>query len=399
MLIDGGSPPPAACPGLRCVGFFPGLGSRAAYRSADRALLDSDLPAVREIYKIAAGAIGRDAADLFTVPERVSPLDRMSLTGVSVLAHSLALHARFDASSDAECKHEFVAYTGESFGIITAAVAAGAATCSDGVEIARVFMPLMMVAADGLGVDDPFVTDNLQHVADLLRGVKLVTESHHVIALNAPPPDLGNALDRISRTFPTFDVEVHKFYSACQTNLYVRVGARQAFDKLARDLPGVTVRDLKPPTTFLAHSSRMSIVRCALKEHILQSGIDLKEPIVPLISNHGASMIHTAAGVMEAMLAITDKVMASIDTVRTITQLHPDVVIELGYGGHAVGLMNDNRISIPSRAYTGGRLNLTDLRRRCRHNADEVRGRRASREPASGDGGAEYRLSRSSGLG
>jgi len=40
------------------VGMFPGLGSRAAYRNLDRSLLDSGIPAVTEVYRAGAQAMG-----------------------------------------------------------------------------------------------------------------------------------------------------------------------------------------------------------------------------------------------------------------------------------------------------------------------------------------------------
>jgi len=171
------------------AGVFPGLGSRAAYRDLGRHLLDSGSPEVLEIYRQAARALGfPDRPEkLLPVPENLpaGKLAQQAFIGSAILVHSLALEAHLrNMAARNGIRLDFVAYTGESFGIITSAVASGALSIGDGVKIARAFTPLMLVAAEGEVPDEPVAREVAVHLPDSLRGRPLVPEPFHVIALN-----------------------------------------------------------------------------------------------------------------------------------------------------------------------------------------------------------------------
>jgi malonyl CoA-acyl carrier protein transacylase len=342
---------------IRCVGFFPGLGSRAAYKDADRGLLKSAFPTVRKIYVDAAESLRCDPQDFFAIPDNLTALERHGLIGATVLVQSLSLREHLKVAASAGLMDlEFAAYTGESFGIITSAVAAGAISCNDGVKIANIFTPLMMLAADGLGIDEPFAQTNMAYLIDLLEGERLVAEPSHVIALHGGAAELQDALREILKSYSKADVEVHKLYSPRQTNIYVRAGVRADFENFMKNYPAVSVMELKAPTTFLAHSERMHRVRLALDRYIEEGDILFRNPITPLVSNDRAALLTTADEVREAILAITDRVMASMDTIRVIRALDPDVIIELGHGNKSVQLIVDNDVPIPAIGYTGTSL-------------------------------------------
>jgi len=342
----------------RVAGVFPGLGSRAAYRDLGRHLLDSGSPEVLEIYRQAARALGFPGRPekLLPVPENLpaGKLAQQAFIGSAILVHSLALEAHLrNMAARNGIRLDFVAYTGESFGIITSAVASGALSIGDGVKIARAFTPLMLVAAEGEVPDEPVAREVAVHLPDSLRGRPLVPEPFHVIALNGATEDLVTALDETGRRYPKADVEIHKHYSDRQANVYVRSGVKADFDGFTAGLPGIRSEELKKPTKFLAHSERMSGAREALEEFMAANGIVFAEPGIPVVSNHGAGLLRTAEEVRNGILAITDEVMASRETVATLAGLRPDLVVELGPGDKSVRLLHDNGIAEPVTAYTG----------------------------------------------
>jgi hypothetical protein len=335
----------------RVAGFFPGLGSRDAYQHLGRTLLDSQLPAVVAIYHDGAEALGFPGhpEKLLMDPENMpaTRIARQGFIGAAFVVHNLALAAYLRARADeAGIPLRFVAYTGESFGIITAAVASGSLSVADGVRIARAFTPLSLVAAEGADPGDPVAHEMAAYVSTV---EPLVPEPFHVVALRGEPDDLARVLDRVAPA----DVEVHKLYSARQRNVYVRAGARASFEEVVAAFPAVSTEELKPPTTFLAHSSRMGPVRAALARFIGENGIVFGRPSVPVVSNSGADMLTTAAGVRAAVLATADEVMASQTTVQTLDALRPDLILEIGLGHKSVRLLHDNHVDAPVAAYTG----------------------------------------------
>jgi malonyl CoA-acyl carrier protein transacylase len=349
---------PNAGRGRRIAAFFPGLGSRIFYQDLGSDLLDSGLPEVSGIYQEAARALGFPGR-----PEKLLlnaenlPAGRLAaqgFIGAALLVHSLALDAQLRASCERErVPVQVVGYTGESFGIITAAVAGGALSVGDGVRLGQAFTPLMLTAADGLTSDDPLVSALAGYLPEARRGRPLVPEPHHVVGVRGEPAALGEILADLARAYPAGDVEVHKRYSRRQANLYVRAGVKAGFDRFAASYPAVEVEELKAATTFLAHAERMIEVREAFDRFMDDAGIVFRTPHTPVVSNSNAGLLTTAAEVRQAILAITNEVMASQTAVETLVSLHPDAILELGPGGKSVQLLLDNEVGIPVTGYTG----------------------------------------------
>ncbi|MGF1430926.1 ACP S-malonyltransferase [Kitasatospora sp. LaBMicrA B282] len=326
---------------IRVAGFFPGLGSRGFYRSLGRQFFDSGVPTVTVIYREAARALGLPLRPELLLPDPehlpAGTMERQGFIGASLLVHSLVLDAHLrDRIARIGAPVDFVAYTGESFGVLTAAVASGSLSVFDGVRIAQAFTPLMLRAAGG--------------------------EPYHVVAVKAQSPGaLAELLDGVRRAFPLTDVEVHKTYAPTQANLYVRPGAKPAFDALVASVVGATSWELKEPTVFLAHSARMRPAREALERFIDGHRIHFDSPQVPVVSNHDASLLTTASAVRQGVLAMTDRVMASRDTCESLNGLDADLVVELGLGEKSVRLLRDNGVAAPVTAYTGSRADTTRL--------------------------------------
>ncbi|MEV6739396.1 ACP S-malonyltransferase [Streptomyces sp. NPDC051104] len=344
---------------IRVAGFFPGLGSRAFYRGLGRSLFDSGIPEITDIYRDAARALGFPARPdlLLIAPENLpeGTMERQGFIGAALLVHSLALDAYLrHRVAETGTPASFIAYTGESFGILTAAVASGSLSVPDGARIAQAFTPLMLLAAGARSTDEAFARNIASYLDDSVRQTSLVPEPFHVVAVKARTPEgLVDVLDATGAAYPVTDVELHKTYSPTQANLYVRSGVKPEFDRFVAAFPEVVTRELKDPTVFLAHSARMRPARDALERFLTTHRIRFEEPRVPVVSNHDMSLLTTASAVRQGVLAMTDRVMASRDTCETLGGLDPDMVLELGLGAKSVQLLRDNAVAAPVMAYTG----------------------------------------------
>ncbi|MEU8774528.1 ACP S-malonyltransferase [Streptomyces sp. NPDC048606] len=347
------------------VGFFPGLGSRAAYRDLGRLLLDSGMPEVAGIYADGARALGLPGRPerLLTASENMpeGKLEQQGFIGAAFTVHNLALHAHLRASAARAGRPlSFAAYTGESFGVLASAVASGSLSVADGVRIARAFTPLMLLAASGETSTDAIARELAPYLPGRTRGEPLVPEPSHVVALRGAPEALAEVLDVLSAAVSTLDVEVHKLYSPRQVNVYVRAGAKAHFDRFLKDFPTVASEELKDPTVFLAHSARMRPVRRALARFIEENVIIFKNPHTPVVSNSDAGLLTTGEEIRDAVLAMTDEVMASRRTAEVLESLDPEMILEFGLGNKSLQLLADNNVEAPAMPYTG-EFSETDL--------------------------------------
>ncbi|MFI6173282.1 hypothetical protein ACIBCN_41345 [Nocardia sp. NPDC051052] len=351
------------------AGFFPGLGSRTFYQNLGWSLLDSGIASVTGIYQEAARVLGFPNRPhlLLMAPENLPEgrMERQGFIGAVLLVHSLALDAYLRIQIEKnESPLRFVTYTGESFGILAAAVASGSLSVSDGVQIARAFTPLMLLAAEGDRSDEPFARDMATYLPEAIRHTPLVPEPSHVTAVQArSPEELAVVLGSLGETYPITDVELHKTYSPTQANVYVRAGIKSDFDMYMTAFPDVTTRRLKDPTVFLAHSARMWPARHALDQFMDANEIRFDDPRIPVVSNHDVSLLTGAADIRRAVLAMTDQVMASRDTCEMLGTLDIDIVLELGLGKKSVQLLHDNNIAPSVAAYTGSWLDTDRLLR------------------------------------
>lgn len=371
--------------GVRVAGFFPGLGSRAAYQSLDPSLLESNIPEIAGIYREAARALGCRPERLLAAPDDLprDGLERQGHIGAVVLVHSLAVDAYLrHRAAESAAALDFVAYTGESFGILAAAVAAGSLSVFDGVKVAQAFTPLVLTVATGPGTEEGFGRGLTRYLPESARRAPLVHEPCHVIGLRAPDRDaLAEVLGAIEGTYPIAEVELHKTYSPTQANVYVSTGVKAEFDRFAAGFPGLAAEELKEPTVFLAHSARMRPAREALERFLALNEIAFARPRIPVVSNHDQSLLTTAREVREGILAMTDRVMASQDTCETLDGLDADFVLELGLGGKSVKLLRDNHVAAPVTAYTGSAedtdrlLRAADLLTRFAAGCEELRDR------------------------
>lgn len=346
-------------PTARLIGFFPGLGSRSAFR--DQGPVGDTDASLRSVLAESAAALHdpRDADGLrFDAPMPSDRLRRQGHIGAAFLAHALGLERQLRERAGAQgIAMRFDAYTGESFGILVAAVAAGSLSVRDGIRVAEAFTPLMLLASErdapAASDDDAFIAGLRRHLPRFAPGERPVREPAHVVALHGEPEHLSDLLEHLDAAVPVADVEVHKRYSWRQVNVYVRAGYVDRFRQMFDRFPFIEAVELKEPTTFLAHAARMRVVRDAFASWMTEAGIVFADPRVPVVANHRDALLRTASEVRDAVLAMTDRPMDSEATVARIRTLDADMVVELGPGGKSLDLLEANGIETPAAPWTG----------------------------------------------
>jgi malonyl CoA-acyl carrier protein transacylase len=341
--------------GLNAVGFFSGLGSRSAYREAGRASIGSTSDRVTELYRQAAEALqlpnGADGLTLTAANLPGDPVERQGFIGAAFLVHNLAIHAHLHDSSVNSNALKFAAYTGESFGVLAAAVAGGSLGVRDGVLLAHVFAPLLLAAANQRA-RGPLGASLERYLPRYSPDRPPVGEPAHVVGLKGEPAELEAFLLDITQRYGNDDIEVHKRYSPRQVNVYVRAGFIATFVQAIRAHPGIKARELKEPTKFLAHSRKMTRARQALDRYMDEQNLVFADPHTPVISNSGGGFLITGEQVRNAVLDMTNQVIDSRRTVDLINELHPDLVIEIGLGGKSLDLLSENTAQPATMAVT-----------------------------------------------
>ncbi|MDV8022653.1 hypothetical protein [Rhodococcus sp. IEGM 1330] len=328
------------------VGAFPGLGSRAAYRDLRAHDLVAASHRISETYrKAASGVIGYSSVDSFDLTATQLPADdveRQAAIAVGVLVHSIALADRFDMLGGLD-RFDVLGYTGESFGMLASAVAAGSLSIDDAAAVAQIFAPLMLSVAGAHG-QGPVALKAREYTDSLQIGRPAVDAELHVIGIEGKPHRVQQLVADLVQRHPD-SIEVHKRYSPRQVNIYVHPRHLGDVVDLVREHPDVSGTELKPPTRFIAHSWRMSPAKQALGAFIADSGISFADPLIPVIANHRSGMIGTADEMRQAILAMTDLPMNSAETARAVDRLHPDLVIEFGPGRKSLEMLHANHVS------------------------------------------------------
>lgn len=343
---------------IRLIGIFPGLGSRSAYRGHADSLLRGTSPEGRSLLETAVAALQEQASFTDLLLDGTMPSNRIrkqGRIGAGMVATNALLAQRFgELAAESDIEHHFAGFTGESFGMLSAAVASGALGIGDGIRIAEAFMPMMLLASSfdsHTADDDEFLAKLRSHLPPFRAGEYPVEEHAHVIGLIGDPEDLSELLHEMTTTISRADIEVHKKYSWRQVNVYVREAYMSRFTTWMEKFPLVAAQELKEPTTFRAHSNQMRPVRDALNSWIADQNIIFHDPHTPVLANHQPATLTSGHEIREAILAMTDQVMDSEGTVRQIEQLSPDLILELGPGLKTLELLRANGVTVPAAAW------------------------------------------------
>ncbi|YCI30211.1 hypothetical protein M1E08_04915 [Erwinia sp. PK3-005] len=338
------------------VGFFPGLGSRIHYQNIGEHFLNSGNKEIESIYTEAALAMGYG-----TQPEKMlitsenlpeGKMERQGFISASFLTHNLVLAARLrEESYNKNSPFKFVAYSGESFGIINSAVASGALSVGEGVKIANFFTPYILLASEKH--NDPLSHSIMDYYPEALKEQNLISELYYVVALRGRSKQLSEAYAALQEEFLNTEIELHKIYSKNQINVYVKTCIKSCFDIFMKNFTHIEVSKIKDPTAFLTHSSQLAPLRQGLENFLRHEKIVFHDPQVPVVANHSDKILTSKAEIYMAIIALVDQTMLSKNTAEMADSLDADAIIELGLGNKSVQLMHDNEIHTPVFSFTG----------------------------------------------
>ncbi|ECS8719542.1 hypothetical protein DIJ97_19880 [Salmonella enterica] len=338
------------------IGFFPGLGSRAAYQNISDNLLFPECKEVERIYREAAIAMGYgDRPKKMLINSTNLPSDKMEqqgFIGACFLTHNLVLFAKFrQLAQEQNINLNFQAYSGESFGIINSAVASGALSISDGVKIANFFTPYILLASEKHS--SRFCQAISNYYPNELKQNPLISEHYYVLALCGRAEQLNEVSNALQDEFHYTEVEKHKIYSYKQINIYVRASIKSCFDIFMKNYPDIKVVNLKEPTIFLTHSAQLASLKDGLERFLLDQSIVFHTPHTPIIANHCKKVIFHGEEVRAAILALLDQTMIPASTARMADEFDADAIVEFGIGNKSIQMLHDNYIITPSFSFTG----------------------------------------------
>lgn len=332
---------------INTIGFFPGLGSRTFYRDIHDDLYSDGSFIIKNMYKDAAEALNLSGApESMLITNPVLPQERLkkqSFLATSFVLHNLALEMHTKEYFQKKgVKLNTQLYTGESFGIIAAAIAAKSLSVHDGMKIIDFITKAIYRMIEGIEDAEtsliiPFLSDKNAHVEIASKN------SAYVIALKGEKNHIESALSELKQAFRKYDIEINKYYSKNQINIYLNPLQKNKFSLLIKKYPDISYHILKEPTTFLAHSKRLSALRDITQTFFRQECILFYNPTTPIISNHSNCILQTGDEVREAVLAIIDEPMQSKLTSEQIDQSSLHYVIEYGIGKKSVKLLEDNQ--------------------------------------------------------
>jgi hypothetical protein len=318
------------------VAFFPNLANRGSFGNIDRTVFDNGSEAVKQLYFEAAGSLGYlkdgkpDPTQIFEEEVSKEELDlKMKFLQTMLLVHSLALNKYFQEQAQKEKKPiQIQAYTAESFGVITAAVASGALSLKDALRIADdVLAGLAMSKNDTEYYAIQLVGENIRPM------IKNYEFSRH---------DTIGSLD--------------------QYDIYVRAADLEGFlSDMRTNNPTVTVTNRgKIRTSFLfsvAHTKGLHHARLFAERSIEANGIHFKDPQVPMISNNDTGILTTAEQVKNAVLDIYDEPMISDKTIDMTLGMKPDLIVEMGLGKRTGEWIETKKLLVPFFQFSGGANN------------------------------------------
>ena len=325
----------------RLIGVFPSFGSISYYNELGSFLYDTGIPEIKFLYMRAAKVLnildeeGRpDVQKVFFKKENLpeNSAQKRGFFAALFLVHNLALKIYLEKLAEkSDLSIEFAAYTGESSGIVTSAVASGAISLEDAVKLEyEIFSK---------------ITEESER-----------QPPNHIFTLKGP--EAKQALVMLQEKFGA-DVEPFKYYSEgeiFECKIFVSDSILNEFQKFISQnfegSEGVQISLLQGNNRFSSHTAKMSSVRQEIEKFVARN-IEIRDPQTPVISNNNMGYLKTAEDVRQAVLATIDVPMSSGETVKLAKELRVDAVVELGRGGKAMKLFVDNRIQFPHFVFDG----------------------------------------------
>ncbi len=297
----------------RAAFVFPGQGSQAP--GMGRALFQAS-PAARAVWQAADRSYG-SALSALVFEGGEDDLRPTSVQQPAIAATSLAAFAAFNealgvdgAAVGPEYPIDVAALAGHSVGLVSAVVAAGAATVGEAVALVRDRGRLMAAAAAELpgrmaavlGMDEDAVEALASRIRAQIPGSYLAAAN-----INAP-------------------------------GQVVVAGDLLAVDRLVREGRAAGARRVVPLNVSGAfHSVAMLPVREALRERLLAVGID--PPAAPIVSNVDAALLSDPADIRAELADHVAAPVRWLDGVRALAALGVRHIVEFGHGSVLVGML------------------------------------------------------------
>lgn len=322
---------------LRMVGFFPGLGSRRAYIDLGSTLYDTGMPEVQDIYIKSARVLdlmkdGKpDHTRLFFNNAKLpdNPIKKYTIINRAFFTNSLAMEAYFRTLLSKESLPvEFAAFTGESIGILVAAVTVKSLSLSVGVKLADFLMTRTLLDAE-----------------------QSIKSAHYIFTIESDQIDhIVMALEnRFGNRF-----EVYKTYSHRLRSVYVDDHVLNGFNSyMENSFPETKIAPYKIPKKYITHTRKLTATREQTEKFIWENNIRFDDPVVPILSNNNSGVLTTGEEVKEAVLAIATEPMHSQATAQLVDRIMADFVIEIGPGRKAKELLQHNNVKTPYLECTG----------------------------------------------
>lgn len=308
---------------VRVVGFFPSFSARKFYVGVP-ALFGKGNADVDRLYLEAARALNMVGPDGQPDPSKLSMQNLPAGEGKpgavfrDFVLFNLALETLFRTeAAQRGIPYKMEAYAGVSAGLIVASAASGSLSVPDMVKVADFFW--RNVLQEGRAV----WREKVQHYAVFVENAEKYRQW-------LGESDLKN------------DVHIYHFVSPFHIQVIVPVSFVSAFEEFNRSLHAVRIEPIRGPTLEIAHSPKLGSAREKLDEFLRREGILFHDPAIPILSNNGGQFLHTAEEVKSAILAIIDEPMHTAGTVKNLTALHPDLMIEFGLGERGQQILQFN---------------------------------------------------------
>jgi diadenosine tetraphosphate (Ap4A) HIT family hydrolase len=316
---------------LRAVGFFPSLASRKFYVGVPALYREGNLD-VDRLYLEAAEVLNMYGPDGQPDPTQLSmqflPAGEGKPGAIfrDFVLFNLALEIDFQSEArKREIPYKIEAYAGISAGLITAAVASGSLSIKDVAKLADYFWTNILQEARNAGEQVQYYTVN-----------NIDPESYSRQIANSSLREI---------------VDIYHFVSPSSVQAFVPVSQIHAFLEFNEKIPGVRLEPIRTPTYEYSHSPKLVLARQRLEEFLEENKIVFHNPKIPILSNNGGTLLKTASEVRTAILAIVNEPMKTEQTVRGLSSLNPDFLIEFGLGGRGKLILDLNKSEVPFQSW------------------------------------------------
>ncbi|MFT6986064.1 MAG: hypothetical protein ACJAT7_001885 [Psychromonas sp.] len=322
--------------------YFPGMNSRRSYVNISRDLYEKGNQQVRAIFDKSSeilaeygGLGGADVSRFFfedTLPDD-DVCEKWNCIGSSMTVYNLALFEHLKTSTS-----DFFINSvgGESYGVITAAIASNALSLGDGLKIANSALGIIYKHA---------------HLNEFGKW--------HIVSLVGR--SISQDLQEIKRIFPE-GIDVFRWQTLShekeEVHVYINHRILNEIKEFIEESFGNTISfiEFKRPTIEIIHSPKLAPARIAISNFMIDENILFSRPDIPILANNGTGIASSADDVRNLILDMTNIPMYSAQSFQSFEEMVPadtDAIVELGYGKKTQSFIYEHGIRQPFFEYFG----------------------------------------------